>query len=167
MTEVSRDMGDGVIYSKKAKEPIPENTIHIYPKTRERKRTFLGISRSFSVYLEDLGFEKLKRTPESKLDHLEFPAHVGIVGDELVVSFYYPDFGESGVVSRLHNYMVTKLEAHTTEELEKRFDTVYRVPLSGWYRIPDRNPRIVRLTFDLSKAEMIGLLQVDVTDFFR
>ena len=166
MSEVSRDMGNGVIYSKKAKEPIPENTIHIYPKTKERRKTFLGISRSFSVYLEDLGFEKLKRTPESKLDHLEFPAHVGIVGDELIVSFYYPDLDEDLIKSLLHNYMLTKLEAHTAEELEKRFDTVYRVPLSGWCRTPDRNPRIVRLTFDLSKAVIIGKKQIDVTTFF-
>ena len=165
MTEVSRGMGDGVIYSKKTKEEIPKDTIHIYPKTKKRRQTFICVSRSFSNYLEELGFEKLKRTETSNLYHLEFPVHVGIVGNEMSISVYYPDMDESTIKSKLHNYMVTKLESHTAEELEKRFNSVYRIPFESVYKIPDRNPRIVRFTFDLTKADLVGKTQTDVTSF--
>lgn len=161
MKETQKKIGNMII-TKKVKEPIPEGCIHIYPE----KKVGIAISRKFIEQLKVLGVKRWKRTPEMKYDHPDLDAYVRIVDNSLEVSFYLDEMPE--MKTKLHNFMLVGFEKSFEDEIRERFPATTRVRVEDTIMfLPTvRDPRVLHMTFDLDKAEIVGKVQTDVRDFF-
>lgn len=157
--EIQKKIG-GKIITKKMKEPIPEGCIHIYPE----KKVGIAISRKFLEQLKILGVTRWKRTPKMKYDHPDLDAYVRIVNNFLDVSFYTDEMPD--MKTKLHNFMLVGFGKLFEDEIRERFPATTRAKVVNMMFLPARNPRVLHMSFDLDKAEIVGKVQVDVRDFF-
>lgn len=146
----------------KERKNIPPNCIHIYPG----KKVGIGVSRSFTEWLDKLGYMKLRRREDQKYDHYDFPVHLSVLGDELMMSIYCLEAKESGNCT-LHNFMIVHIPRDLADGLRGRFEHKVRLEMKGELElIPYRNPRVIHLRFNLARAEVISKLLFDAREVF-
>lgn len=146
----------------KERKEIPDGCIHIYPG----KKMGVGLSRSFTVWLEKLGYRKLKRREGMKYDHMDFPTRLSVLDDSFMISIHPPDTEGVGDGSFLHNFMIVHIPKNIATFLKERFPNKMRTPMIKIRPIPVRNPRVIHIEFDLSQAIVIDKLLYDAREVF-
>ncbi len=160
MKEKQVETSDGKIVTKKAKEPIPENCIHIYVG----KRTAIGLSRGFKPLLEIMEVMMLKKTKDQKFDHPNLPAMISIKNNVLELFIYSSSFRKGNCY--IHNFMVVNLPTEIREILNSAFETTTRIETTTIELIPPRRSDTLFLEFDLENATLVGHSQYDARKVF-
>lgn len=160
MKQKQIETSDGKIVTKKAKEPIPENCIHIYVG----KRTAIGLSRKFKPLLEDMNVMMLKKTKDQHFDHPNLGAMISVKNNILKLAIYTSLNNE--VNCYIHNFMVVKLPADVRKTLNSTFETMVRVKATAVETFPPRRPETLFLEFDLETTALVGHSQYDARKVF-
>jgi len=152
---------DSIIVTKKLKEPILDGCIHIYPG----KKVAIGLARNFFELIKELGVDRWKRTQVQKYDHPDLPVIVGILDNVFSIAIYADDIGYP--TSKMHNFMITNIPKNESDALREMFKTTTRMKAVRTIPIPERYPRVYHIRFNLDEAEVVGMVQGDVRDFFQ